>query len=206
MKFDFKENYRLENEKVRLQPLETSDFDLLLSFSENEPEIWEFNSGGANGKENLEKYIANAISQRENEKEYAFIIFDKITGKYVGSTRFYSIFLENKTIEIGYTWYGKQFQGTGINKNCKYLLLEFAFEKLNIERVAFAANSKNNRSINAMKSIGCIVEGVLRNSSTDANGNRIDVTRLSILKNEWNDGIKSKLENKLKILSKENII
>jgi RimJ/RimL family protein N-acetyltransferase len=206
MKFDFKENYRLENEKVRLQPLETSDFDLLLSFSENEPEIWEFNSGGANGKENLEKYIANAISQRENEKEYAFIIFDKITGKYVGSTRFYSIFLENKTIEIGYTWYGKQFQGTGINKNCKYLLLEFAFEKLNIERVAFAANSINNRSINAMKSIGCIVEGVLRNSSTDANGKRIDVTRLSILKNEWNDGIKSKLENKLKILSKENII
>jgi RimJ/RimL family protein N-acetyltransferase len=206
MKFDFKENYRLENEKVRLQPLETSDFDLLLSFSENEPEIWEFNSGGANGKENLEKYIANAISQRENEKEYAFIIFDKITGKYVGSTRFYSIFLENKTIEIGYTWYGKQFQGTGINKNCKYLLLEFAFEKLNIERVAFAANSINNRSINAMKSIGCTVEGVLRNSSTDANGKRIDVTRLSILKNEWNDGIKSKLENKLKILSKENII
>jgi RimJ/RimL family protein N-acetyltransferase len=148
MKFDFKENYRLENEKVRLQPLETSDFDLLLSFSENEPEIWEFNSGGANGKENLEKYIANAISQRENEKEYAFIIFDKITGKYVGSTRFYSIFLENKTIEIGYTWYGKQFQGTGINKNCKYLLLEFAFEKLNIERVAFAANSKKISSRN----------------------------------------------------------
>lgn len=198
MIFDFKENYILENEFVRLEPLKHSDFEVLLNYSENEQDIWEFNSGGANGKENLEKYISNAIIQRQNEKEYAFVIFDKIAEKYVGSTRFYAIFLENKTIEIGYTWYGKEYQGTGINKNCKYLLLKFAFEKLNMERVAFAANSKNNRSINAMKSIGCIVEGVLRNCSTDANGNRIDVTRLSILKNEWNDSVKVRLEQHIR--------
>lgn len=197
MKFDFKENYILENEFVRLEPLKHSDFEVLLSYSENEPDIWEFNSGGANGKENLEKYISNAILQRENEKEYPFIIFDKATRKYVGSTRFYGIFLENKIIEIGYTWYGKEFQGTGINKNCKYLLLKFAFEELKMERVAFAANTKNNRSINAMKSIGCVVEGVLRNCSTDADGNRIDVTKLSILKNEWNDNVKIKLEQRI---------
>lgn len=197
MNFDFKKDYVLENEFVRLEPLKSSDYKVLLNYSENEPEIWEFNSGGANGKENLEKYIANAILQRELEKEYAFIIFDKKTQSYAGSTRFYAIFLENKTIEIGYTWYGKAFQGTGINKNCKFLLLEFAFEKLGMERVAFAANSKNHRSLNAMKSIGCVVEGVLRNCSTDANGNRIDATRLSILINEWNDSVKENLKNKI---------
>lgn len=197
MNFDFKENYILENKRVRLEPLKASDFDLLLPFSENEPEIWEFNSGGANGKENLEKYVANALLQRETEKEYPFIVFDKISQKYVGSTRFYAIFLENKTIEIGYTWYGKKYQGSGINKNCKYLLLEFAFEKLNMERVAFAANSKNKRSINAMKGIGCVVEGVLRNCSTDAYGNRIDATRLSILKSEWSENVKSELQKSI---------
>jgi len=195
MNFDFKQNYILENEVVRLEPIKTSDFDVLLTYSENEPEIWKFNAGGANGKDNLEKYISNAIFQREQEKEYAFIIFDKRTNNYVGSTRFYGIFLENQTIEIGYTWYGKEYQGTGINKNCKYLLLEFAFEKLNMERVAFAANSKNSRSLNAMKSIGCVVEGILRNCSKDAEGNRIDVTRLSILKNEWYETVKTKLKN-----------
>jgi RimJ/RimL family protein N-acetyltransferase len=202
MKFDFTENHILENEFVRLEPLKHSDFNLLLHYSENEPEIWEFNSGGANGKENLKKYISNAILQRENEKEYAFIVFDKATNQYVGSTRFYAIFIENKTIEIGYTWYGKEFQGMGINKNCKYLLLHFAFEKLKMERVAFAANSKNNRSINAMKSIGCSVEGVLRNCSTDASGNRIDVTRLSILKNEWNDNVRVELKKYIENFSK----
>jgi RimJ/RimL family protein N-acetyltransferase len=197
MNFNFKENYILENETVRLRPLEVSDFDLLLEYSINEPDIWSFNSNGANGVEKLEKYIANAIKQREDGKEYPFIVFDKISGKYVGSTRFYAIFLEVKTIEIGYTWYGKKHQGTGINKNCKYLLLEFAFEKLQMERVAFAANSKNERSINAMKSIGCVVEGVLRNCSTDANGERIDAVKLSIIKNEWFENVKNKLETKL---------
>ncbi len=194
MKFDFKEKYILENEYVKLQPLENIDFDNLLEYSENEPEIWEFNSGGANGKENLKKYIANAIKNRESEKEYPFIVFDKKSGKFVGSTRFYGIFLEMKIIEIGYTWYGKKYQGSGINKNCKYLMLEFAFDKLEMERVAFAANSKNEKSLNAMKSIGCVVEGVLRNCSTDAKGERIDSTRLSIIKTEWNENVKNNLK------------
>lgn len=194
MKFDFKEKYILENEYVKLQPLENTDFDNLLEYSENEPEIWDFNSGGANGKENLKKYIANAIKNRESEKEYPFIVFDKKSGKFVGSTRFYGIFLEMKIIEIGYTWYGKKYQGSGINKNCKYLMLEFAFDKLEMERVAFAANSKNEKSLNAMKSIGCVVEGVLRNCSTDAKGERIDSTRLSIIKTEWNENVKNNLK------------
>jgi RimJ/RimL family protein N-acetyltransferase len=197
MNLNFKENYILENETVRLRPLEVSDFDLLLEYSVNEPDIWSFNSNGANGAENLKKYIANAIKQREDGREYPFIVFDKISGKYVGSTRFYFIFMEAKTLEIGYTWYGKKYQGTGINKNCKYLLLEFAFEKLQMERVAFGANSKNERSINAMKSIGCVVEGILRNCSTDANGERIDAVKLSIIKNEWFENVKNKLETKL---------
>jgi N-acetyltransferase len=194
MNLDFTEKYILENDIVLLRPLEHSDFDYLLEYSENEPEIWEYNSGGANGKENLEKYIKNAIIQRENEKEYPFIVFDKTTKKHVGSTRFYAIFSDNKTIEIGYTWYGQKYQRTGINKNCKFLLLEFAFDKLQMERVAFAANNKNLKSLNAMKSIGCIVEGVLRNCSTDAKGERIDVARLSILKSEWSESVKVNLK------------
>src|SRR5439155_23280794 len=100
--------------------------------------------------------------------------------KYVGSTRFYNIDFERKIIEVGFTWYGKSFQGTGINKNCKYLLFDFAFRQLNMERIGLGANSKNERSINAMKSVGCSVEGILRSRGYDANGERIDSIVLSI--------------------------
>jgi N-acetyltransferase len=197
MKFDFEEKYILENEMVKLRPLEISDVEFLLGYSENEPSLWDYNANGAKGKENLEKYIANAIKNRENGKEYPFIVFDKRNGKYVGSTRFYNIFLEMQTIEIGYTWYGKKFQGTGVNKNCKFLLLEFAFDKMLMERVGFAANSKNYRSINAMKSIGCTVEGTLRNCSLDARGERMDVIRLSILKKEWDESVKMNIKKQI---------
>jgi N-acetyltransferase len=65
-----------------------------------------------------------------------------------------------------------------------------------MERVAFAANNKNIKSLSAMKSIGCIVEGVLRNAGTDAKGERIDVARLSIIKNEWNESVKINLKKR----------
>lgn len=100
-------------------------------------------------------------------------------------------------MELGYTWFGKDYQGTYINKNSKYLLLEFAFEKLRCERVAFKANVNNKRSINAMKSIGCTEEGVLRSSGLNAEGRRIDLIVLSILREEWFSNVKTDLQNKI---------
>ncbi len=198
MNLDFKENYILENESVLLRPLIHSDKELLIDYAINEPEIWRYNINGGNGKENFNNYFATAIKQFNDEKEYPFIVFDKKKNTCAGSTRFYEISNEFKKLDIGYTWYGKEFQGTGINKHCKYLLLEFAFDKLQMLRVGFGANSKNERSINAMKSIGCTVEGVLRQFGRDAEGNVIDVIKLSILKNEWDESVKMKLKQRIK--------
>lgn len=66
-----------------------------------------------------------------------------------------------------------------------------------MERVGFRANNLNHRSIAAMKSIGCVEEGVLRNFSTDANGNRIDSIVLSIVKKEWFELVKQSLKYKI---------
>jgi RimJ/RimL family protein N-acetyltransferase len=194
---NFNEDYILENDVVRLQPMQLSDFEELLEFSINEPELWSFNTNGPDSAENLKKYIQTALSQKEKLIEFPFLVFDKTKNKIAGCTRFYNINLEAKHLEIGFTWYGKEFQGTSVNKNSKFLLLEFAFEKLNLERVGFRANNLNKRSIHAMKSIGCIEEGVLRNFSTDAKGNRIDAIVLSILKTEWFENVKQNLKNKI---------
>jgi len=191
---NFKENYTLENEMVKLRPLELNDFENLLHFSINEPEHWTYSIIQVNTENNLKKYIELAINGRENSKEYAFIVFDKRAEKFAGSTRFYDIQIENLTLQLGYTWYGKDFQGTGLNKNCKYLLLEFAFEILKMERVEFRADYENKRSISAMKSIGCKEEGILRSNGFKADGTRRDSIVLSILKEEWNNKIKNELK------------
>jgi len=192
---DFNENYTLENDVVRLSPLQESDFDRLVDFSIHQPDLWHYSLIQANSPDNLKNYIQKAMEERAARKSYAFIVFDKRTNQYAGSTRFYDIQIENASLQLGFTWYGKEFQGTGLNKNCKYLLLEFAFEKLNMERVEFRADNDNLRSINAMKSIGCVVEGILRSNMYKPNGDRRDSIVLSILKNEWSSGVKDKLQS-----------
>jgi RimJ/RimL family protein N-acetyltransferase len=197
--FDFSADYILENERVLLRPIETSDKQHLISFSLQEPAIWRYSLITAGETEsNLENYISIAVNNRKAEKEYAFIVFDKHSNNYAGSTRFYDINLEYETLQLGFTWYGSAFQGTGLNRNCKYLLLEFAFEKMKMERVEFRADNNNARSIAAMKAIGCKVDGVLRKNMPNREGGRRDSIVLSILKDEWFGEVKEKLKLKLR--------
>lgn len=196
--FQFPQDVVLEDEAVLLRSLQATDVNNLLDISLNEPETWEYSLVRANGKENLENYIQIALRAKENKTEFPFVVFDKKTGKYAGSTRFYDINVAFKTLQLGYTWYGKEFRGTGLNKHCKYLLLQYAFETIGMERVEFRADNNNLRSIVAMKSIGCKVEGVLRSHMPTLGSDiRRDSIILSILRDEWFDEVKTNLKSKL---------
>ena len=197
MSFEFNENYILESDRVRLEPLEANHFSSLLNYSLNEPEIWKFSSIPAIGPENFKNYLQIAIDNRQKQTEYAFAVYDKKLERYAGSTRFYDIQLQNKTLQLGYTWYGEKFHGTGLNKHCKYLLLEFAFEKMNMIRVEFRADKDNLHSIAAMKSIGCKIDGILRSNMIKLDGSRRDSIVLSILQKEWFESVKQNLKTKL---------
>ena len=130
-------------------------------------------------------------------KNFRLLCLIKRLNEYAGSTRFYDINLPYKTIQLGYTWYGKKFHGTGLNKHCKFLLLQFAFEVLALERFELRADARNVRSIAAMKSIGCKVDGILRKNMPTVEGERRDSIVLSILKDEWFGGVKEMLNRKL---------
>lgn len=194
---NFNQDYILENKRVLMRPLTIEDFDFLKDFSLNEPDLWTHSLQRADGLENFEKYMLMAIRGRRDENAYPFIVFDKLTNQYAGSTRFYDIQPNHQTTQLGYTWYGKAFQGTGLNKNCKFLLLQFAFDQLLMKRVEFRASSENQRSINAMIRIGCKVEGTLRDHLVAENGIRRSSIVLSILENEWHTGVKENLLNKI---------
>ena len=197
--FDFKKDYLLEDDCVLLRPLMIEDSKNLLSFSLFEPEIWKYSLITASGEENLKSYILAAVSGRASGREYPFIVFDKRTKQYAGSTRFYDIQLLNKTLQLGYTWYGRQYWGTGLNKHCKFLLLQFAFESMKVERVEFRADNNNKRSIAAMESLGCSIEGILRGNTIKPDGTRRDSIILSILKTEWDKEVKQNLIKKSRI-------
>jgi RimJ/RimL family protein N-acetyltransferase len=194
----FDQDIILENEFVLLRPLQAKDIELLSHFAQNEPSIWKYSLMQVQNENDLVKYIEQAVEARSQKKEYPFIVFDKKKQQFAGSTRFYDIQLQFQTLQLGYTWYGVEFQGTHINPNCKLLLLEYAFETLNMERVEFRADNRNARSIKAMKNLGCIEEGILRNHLPTIDGGRRDSIILSILKKEWEPTIKQSLLEKIK--------
>jgi RimJ/RimL family protein N-acetyltransferase len=196
--FDFESDIILENERVLLRPLVLSDFSILAHFVEEEPELWNYSLVAIYNSTDLENYIQTAIEARAQKTSYAFIVFDKLLNEYVGCTRFYDMQLAYQTTQLGYTWYSKKCWGTKLNANCKYLLLEFAFDKMAFERVEFRADNNNKRSIAAMQKIGCTIEGVLRNHLPMHTGKRRDSIVLSILKEEWNASLKQSLAAQLK--------
>ena len=198
LNFDLNASYVLENERVQLRPLLESDYEFLLPFALNEPDTWKYSYLSARGEEGMRRYIKDALDNKAAGKEYAFIVYDKQTQSYAGSTRFYDIQQTWQTVQLGYTWYGEKFRGSGLNKHCKFLLLQLAFETLDAVRVEFRADARNERSIAAMKSIGCVPEGILRNNMPLQEGGRRDSIVLSILKEEWDTGVKELIKNKMK--------
>ena len=198
IEFDFEKDYLLEDDCDLLRPLQQNDWQLLLYFAEHEVDIWQYSLVPVAGETNLKAYINTALQAKQESKEYPFIVFDKRTQEYAGCTRFYDIQIVNKTLQLGYTWYGKSFQRTGLNRHCKYLLLQFAFETLEMERVEFRADANNTRSVAAMKAIGCTVEGILRSNVPMHIGRRRDSIILSILKDEWKSVVKEKLRAMLR--------
>ena len=195
--FDFKKDYILEDDRVLLRPILLNDLDSLATYVLNEPEIWQFSLVAIQAPEDLQGYIESAIQSRRDQTAYPFIVFDKLTKTFVGSTRFYDMQLNFQTTQLGYTWYGKKVWGTGLNMHCKYLLLQFAFETLQLERVEFRADNNNKRSIAAMQKIGCTVEGVLRSHLPKPDGTRRDSIVLGITKQDWESKVKALIQSKL---------
>ena len=197
LNFDPNAEYLLEDDRVLLKPLKETDYEFLLPFAINEPDTWKYSGVSAKGKEGMKNYINTALNAKADKKEYPFIVFDKQFNEYAGSTRFYDIQPANQTLQLGYTWYGEKFRGTGLNKHCKFLLLQFAFESLGAERVEFRADARNEKSIAAMKSIGCKPDGILRSNMPLQDGGRRDSIVLSILKDEWENEVKENIGKRL---------
>jgi RimJ/RimL family protein N-acetyltransferase len=195
--YDFTKDYVLEDDRVILRPITFSDILLLTTYVQNEPEIWTYSLVTIREEEDLKRYIESAIQSRMDKTAYTFIVYDKISQTYVGSTRFYDIQLNYETTQLGYTWYSKKVWGSGLNAHCKYLLLQFAFETLQLERVEFRADNSNKRSIAAMQKIGCTVEGILRNHLPKPDGTRRDSIVLSITKLDWESKVKALIQSQL---------
>jgi RimJ/RimL family protein N-acetyltransferase len=186
----------LSGKFVQLEPLSEAHIPGL-TLAGQDPSIWRYMLyGEVTSDEKMEAWVQDMLSRKAAGTDQPFAVRQLESGRLAGATRYMEIRPAHRSLEIGGTWYGSEFQRTPVNTETKYLLLRHAFETLGCIRVQFKADSRNERSLKAIERIGAVREGLLRNHMIVAGGVYRHSVYFSILEAEW-PAVKLGLEEKL---------
>lgn len=182
----FPDNFTLETPRVLLRLVTPLDYEVFLPLAKDK-EIWKYFPKDLSDELELANWMEQLYSERKQEIRMPFTVIDKHTNEVCGSTSFLNISFFDKRLEIGSTWLGTSFIGTGINKQAKFALLSFAFEVMKMERVEIKTDNLNERSKAALLKVGMKPEGVLRSHMQVHDNRRRDSIYFSILRSEWEE-------------------
>jgi len=175
----------LVGELVRLEPLQLAHAEELLAIGQ-EQEIWAYMfSNPSHSLADMQSYVNEALRQQETGAQLSFLIRARASEQALGMTSYLTLEPYHRGLEIGATWLCSAGRRTGVNTECKYLLLRHAFETLGAIRVQLKTDSRNLRSQRAIERIGAIKEGVLRNHMIVQGGYYRDSVYYSIIDSEW---------------------
>ena len=151
----------LSGERVTIEPLSLEHHDALVDVV-RDGELWKLWYTKIPSPEGIQADIERRLGLRERGSMLPFVIVDKAKGRVVGATSYMNVDAENRRVEIGSTWYAQSAQRTGVNTECKFLLLRHAFERL-----------------------GAKLDGILRSHWRLPNGALRDTCVYSIIAAEW---------------------
>ena len=175
----------LNGKFVRLEPL-TENHVAGLTEVGLDDNIWQYLPYGPMRSEaDIRGWVLKILDHAAKGSDLPFAVIHNSSGRVAGTTRYMEIRPEHDGLEIGGTWYGSEFRRTRVNTECKYLLLEHAFEELKCIRVQLKTDSRNERSQRAIERIGAVKEGELRNHMVLPNGFIRNSIYYSILNSEW---------------------
>lgn len=186
----------LKGSFATLVPL-TSEHCQDLIEAASDGELWKLWYATVPTPEKMATEIERRLALHQQGSVLPFTVIDNVTQKPIGMTTYCKIDLVNRRCDIGWTWYRKSAQKTGINTECKLLLLTHAFETLGCIAVTLTANAFNLESRRAIERLGAKLDGILRNYRVMANGVICDYYHYSITSSEW-PAVKINLQHKLK--------
>jgi RimJ/RimL family protein N-acetyltransferase len=182
---------------VRLEPLSEAHVPDLTVVSQDES-IWDFLPyGNINTEAKMSEHVKMLLARAARGTDLPFVVVLLESNKPIGCSRYLEIREDHRALEIGGTWYARAYQRSGVNTECKYLLIKHAFETLGCIRVQFKTDARNQRSQKSLERIGAVKEGTLRRQMITADGHVRDSIYYSIIESEW-PSVKATLEEKLK--------
>jgi RimJ/RimL family protein N-acetyltransferase len=189
------EPIELKGKHARLEPLSMRHHDELVE-AVRDGALWELWYANIPPPEQMRTLISQRLEQQAAGTWLSFAVIATATNAAVGMTNYIDMDPVNRRLEFGGTWYRRSAQGTGINTECKFLLLRHAFETLDCIAVEFRTHYLNEQSRRALERLGAKLDGVLRNHRILTNGSLRDTCVYSIVREEW-PAVKANLEFRL---------
>lgn len=175
----------LETSRALLRPIQESDYDTFLRLARQDEDMWKYFTLNLGYEDHLSKWFDMAFADIKANTRRPFTIIDKLTGEIGGSSSLGNISMHDLRAEIGWSWLGKDFRSTGLNRHAKFAMMRYAFDELNFERIEFKTDVLNERARQGLRRVGGIEEGVLRSHMTMWNNRRRSSIYYSVLKDEW---------------------
>jgi N-acetyltransferase len=182
----------LKGAVATLVPLEHSHHDHLVE-AVKDGGLWNLWYTNVPRPEAMRGEMDRRLDLQKRGSMLPFTVIENSSGIPVGMTTYMNIDSENRRLEIGSTWYRNRVQRTGLNTDCKLLLLGHAFEKLNCIAVELRTSFFNQQSRAAIERLGAKLDGILRSHRIVTNGTLRDTCVYSIIAGEW-PGVKANLE------------
>ncbi|MGB0384956.1 MAG: GNAT family N-acetyltransferase [Ardenticatenaceae bacterium] len=178
---------------VRLEPLSEAHVPDLAMVGQDES-IWgHMLYGNVTTEAKMLLFVQDILNRQKKGNDLPFTVVELASGRAIGCTRYLNISRAHRSVEIGGTWYGLDYQRTSANTECKYVMLQHAFETWGCIRVQLKTDSRNLPSQRAIERLGAVKEGTLRNHIIKPDGTIRDSLFYSILDREW-PAVKARLE------------
>lgn len=181
---------------VVLRPMTEADTDVLWSVG-NDDDLWRLSPRTMRSRDDMHAYVSQALDERRRGCSMPFVTTSASDGTAVGSTRYGNMDEHNRRVEIGWTWLSAKWHRTGFNTEAKLLMLQYAFEQLQCNRVELKTDVLNTRSRSAITRLGAREEGILRRHVITSSGRVRDTVYYSILSDEWPD-VRARLTDRLR--------
>jgi len=186
----------LTGNHVRLEPMRPAHAAALLEAGRSS-EIWEWMPARPLTPDTMKSWLETAIQAESHGREYPFVVVRTDDERVIGSTRYLDVQEDDRTVEIGWTWYAPDAWGGVVNPEAKYLLMRHAFDDWAAIRVALKTDVNNLHSQAAIKKLGARFEGTLRNHRIRPDGSYRDTALFSVIESEW-PRVKARLEERLR--------
>ncbi|GAA3412538.1 GNAT family protein [Paenibacillus hodogayensis] len=195
----------LRGRLVCLEPMTMDHVDDLCSAALEDRSTYDY-TNVPQGREETKRYIEGALTSFDKGRTLPFVVRHIETDRIVGTTRYLDLEVFSwpppwppgvasgpspadatppTVAEIGSTWYAASVQRTGVNTECKLLMLAHAFDSWNAIRVTLKTDARNMRSRSAIQRLGAAFEGIRRAHVPASDGGVRDTAYYSIVADEW---------------------